>query len=712
MKRLSFLFLFTPALLPAVAPPAVSLTAHGDRLRDGYFRLQATRLGDAALADIRTKADWEKRVPEMRRQFLDMMGLWPLPPRTALRPTVTGTLDGGAFTVEKLHFQSVPGLYVSANLYLPKTRKGPLPAVLYVCGHGPAVIDGVPHGNKVTYQHHAAWLAENGYACLVLDTLQLGELPGLHHGTHRFNMWWWVSLGYTPAGVELWNGMRAIDYLETRKEVDSRRIGVTGRSGGGATSWWVGAADERVKCLVPVAGIADLLAHVSEGYPGRLADGVVAGHCDCMYMVNTYRWDYTQVIALCAPRPLLLGNSDKDDIFPIPGYRRMAGKIEKLYEALGARDRFALLETKGPHKDTPELRSGAFRWLNRWLKNDNAEVSEPERPRIDPRKLKVFTRAPADAINDIAHERFRQPARLDLPESRQVARAWWAGKAPLLEQALLDRVFRGWPERPPALAARPAGDVTHDGVRVRAFDFTSEEAVPLRVWLVQATKTAKPTEILASVVDEAGWREWLADLGSAFRDVLHAGGNPAPRPYPAWNEPRFKQHREVMRRHGWAFAIVAPRGVGPTRWSEASRFDGKPAGHQIRRRFYLLGQTLEGQRVWDVRRAAQCLRGVAPEVPLTLQGTGESGVVALYAALFEPGVAGVDLWRPPASHREGPCLLNVLTVLDVPQAVALLAPRKVRLRVRPDDEPSWSWLRRWQRATGSAAIRVEAAADD
>jgi dipeptidyl aminopeptidase/acylaminoacyl peptidase len=156
--------------------------------------------------------------------------------------------------------------------------------VLYVCGHGPTVIDKVSYGNKVTYQHHGAWFAENGYVCLIVDTLQLGELPGLHHGTSRFGMWWWLSLGYTPAGVELWNAMRAIDYLESRKEVDRKRIGVTGRSGGGATSWWVGAADERVKCVVPVAGIADLLAHVSEGSPGRLADGVVSGHCDCMYM--------------------------------------------------------------------------------------------------------------------------------------------------------------------------------------------------------------------------------------------------------------------------------------------------------------------------------------------------------------------------------------------------------------------------------------------
>ena len=116
-------------------------------------------------------------------------------------------------------------------------------------------------------------------------------------------MWWWQSLGYTPAGVECWNGMRALDYLETRPEVDAKRIGVTGplrRRGdvaGGSP-----AADERVKCVVPVAGIADLHAHVSEGYAGRLRDGVIAGHCDCMYMVNTYRWDFAAGDRPCAPR--------------------------------------------------------------------------------------------------------------------------------------------------------------------------------------------------------------------------------------------------------------------------------------------------------------------------------------------------------------------------------------------------------------------------
>ncbi len=107
-------------------------------------------------------------------------------------------------------------------------------------------MDKISYGSKVSYQHHPAWFAEHGYVCLILDTLQLAEIQGVHHGTSRRGMWWWQTLGYTPAGIECWNAMRALDYLQSRKEVDPKRLGVTGRSGGGATSWWIAAADDRV----------------------------------------------------------------------------------------------------------------------------------------------------------------------------------------------------------------------------------------------------------------------------------------------------------------------------------------------------------------------------------------------------------------------------------------------------------------------------------
>src|SRR5262249_12120241 len=123
------LILLLPSLVLAADP--MPQPSRGDRMLDAYFRAQVQQIADASLADIKTRADWEKKRPELHRQFLDMLGLWPLPPRTDLKPTITGRIETEHFTVEKLHFQSLPGLYVTGNLYLPKQLKGTVPAVLY-----------------------------------------------------------------------------------------------------------------------------------------------------------------------------------------------------------------------------------------------------------------------------------------------------------------------------------------------------------------------------------------------------------------------------------------------------------------------------------------------------------------------------------------------------------------------------------------------------
>ena len=104
--------------------------------------------------------------------------MWPMPERTDLKPVITGKLEQADFTVEKLHFQAMPKLYVTANLYLPKKLEQPAPAILYVCGHSRVITNGVSCGNKAGYQHHGAWFARNGYVCLVIDTVQLGEIRG------------------------------------------------------------------------------------------------------------------------------------------------------------------------------------------------------------------------------------------------------------------------------------------------------------------------------------------------------------------------------------------------------------------------------------------------------------------------------------------------------------------------------------------------------
>ncbi len=129
--------------------------------------------------------------------------------------------------------------------------------------------------------------------------------------------------------------------------------------------------DDRIKVAVPVAGITDLQNHV--------VDGCVEGHCDCMFMVNTYRWDYPVLAALIAPRPLLISNTDKDKIFPLDGVVRTHALVRKIYKLHDAEDKLGLHITEGPHKDTQELRIHAFVWLDRYLKGENRVIERSGR---------------------------------------------------------------------------------------------------------------------------------------------------------------------------------------------------------------------------------------------------------------------------------------------------------------------------------------------
>ncbi len=390
-----------------------------------YFEAEVRRIETNCMADVRTLGDWTGQREERRRQLLDMLGLWPLPARTDLKPVITGRLDGDGFRVEKLQFQSMPGLYVTGNLYLPKGVTGAVPAILYVCGHAEVKTNGVSLGNKTAYQHHGAWLAQHGYVCLVIDTLQLGEIQGDHHGTYRLGQWWWNARGYTPAGVEAWNSMRALDYLETRPEVDRSRFGMTGRSGGGSYTWTTAAVDERVKVAAPVAGMTDLRNHI--------CDGAVEGHCDCMFFVNTHRWDFRLNAALFAPRPLLILNTDADNIFPLDGVTRLFTATRRIYEMYGAYDRIGLVIGPGPHKDSQNLQVPVLRWFNQHLRDQDPPVVRAAEKPFAPEQLRVLDAIPADQRNKTAQEFFgeRLPPNVDSLETLQQLLAGmssWGGR--------------------------------------------------------------------------------------------------------------------------------------------------------------------------------------------------------------------------------------------------------------------------------------------
>jgi len=655
-----FMLLYTHIPCSADERSAIG-PGRADAMLADYFRAETAKLRDRCLTDVKTIEDWQAKRKVYREQLFEMLGLMPLPEKTDLKPVVTGKIEHEQFTVENIHFQSSPGLYVTGNLYIPKGLDKPAPTILYVCGHARVKKDNVSYGSKTAYQHHPAWFARHGYVCLVIDTLQLGEIEGIHHGTYRHKMWWWNSRGYTPAGVEAWNCIRALDYLQTRKEVDAGRFGVTGRSGGGAYSWWIAALDDRIKVAVPVAGITDLQNHV--------VDGCVEGHCDCMYIVNTFGWDYPLVAALVAPRPLLISNSDKDTIFPLDGVTRLHEKVRNIYRLYGAEKNFGLNITEGPHKDTQELRIHAFVWFNRFLKDDSSLIDKPAVKFFEPEQLKVFKELPADEINTRIHESF-------VPKNQQPFSPQSAQQRRALLKTLREKSFGGWPTQEQAgpLNIKQVFSAERHGIRLTVFDFTSQPHVRLRLYLAHRPGIERPEQVVLNVPDEQEWKQWLAAMRIGFADELEDETLPDP------NEENFNHIRQTLKDNNSVLAYAAPRGIGLTAWNPDERKQT-----QIRRRFMLLGQTLDGMRLWDVRRAIQAAGQIEllNDVPVALKGQRLTAGIVLYASLFEPDIAGLDLRHLPGSHREGPVFLNVLRYMDIPQALAM-ASEGTEVRIYPE----------------------------
>ncbi len=635
----------------AYCPP--DRDAPGDEMIQRWLYRKADELHSRFLVGADDAAGWQRLGDRYRREYLYMLGLDPMPAKSPLKATVTGTLKRDGYVVDKLHYQSRPGLYVTGNLYRPdEPPAGRMPAVFYVCGHSYCG----RNGNKTAYQSHGIWLARHGYVCLTVDSLQLGEIASVHHGTYREGRWWWHARGYTPAGVECLNGLRGIDYLVGRDDVDPERIGVTGISGGGAATFWIAAADPRVKVAVPVSGMADL--------PSYVGNRVINGHCDCMFLYNTFQWPWTRIAGLVAPRALLFTNSDGDKIFPMDANRRVIERLKRLYKLLGAGEKVDAFVSHGGHAYREDIRKAALRWINSQLTGDDSDVTDSEvdlvvrggkdeHYPIDPEDLRVFPTdddVPADALNAEIDRHFVPVADVAAP-GPDTFEEW---RADLLAE--LRRVtFGPFPKRVPAAKAVEGESErleTDEGIRVGVSGLGGQADGAKRVLLVVST---------AADMDPG---DWLAG----------------------------------QRRDGDAVVVVSPRGCGPTRWTV------KSPPNTVRRSHVLLGWTQEAGRVWDVAAVARYAKARRGGAEVVVTGSGAAGVLGAYAALIEPDIAGAVVHDPPATHMAdgAPALLNVLRVCDIPDALGMLAPRPLILRTADAE------LTRRVRAIYTAAGAAEA----
>ncbi|RLE67481.1 MAG: hypothetical protein DRJ45_09425, partial [Thermoprotei archaeon] len=454
-----------------------------------YLCREARSITNFSLNTIDNKYKWMRERPKRWRQFIDMLGITEyidMKDRPSLNVTITGVLDRERYVVEKLYFESLPKLYVAGNLYIPKDFSKPMPAILYLCGHA--------RNQKYHYQAHPQRFAELGFVTLLIETIQWGEIPGYHHGTYRYGLFNWYSLGYTPTGVEVWNAIRAIDLLQSRPEVDGNRIGVTGISGGGAMTWYVSAVDDRVKACAPVCGTATIESHVCKF--------TINGHCDCMFWINNYMWDLTDVGALIAPRPLLIASAKRDWIFDINSVRKIYDKLKKLYDILDASDNIRLIETPGPHSYHELSRKAVFSWFLKHLRNIDIPLNEVKDIDLEHREsidsLKVFINGiPSDERTTTVHKWFIKKTSPPNIDSREKLIEY---RRKLIE-TLYEKTFNAFPKEPCNLDMRIELEQEAGEWLGYLIGFTSEEGWRLHIHVTRHRNAKTPTPIVLALLN-------------------------------------------------------------------------------------------------------------------------------------------------------------------------------------------------------------------
>ena len=592
-----------------------------------HLEIRGTEITNQQFRGVGGLEDWKRRRPEVRRMFMDSLGLEPLPPRTPLNAKVTGGLEQRTHRVENVVFESMPGLFVTGNLYLPKTPAGQKsPTIVYVCGHSPN-----PLGAKVEYQRHGVYFAQNGFVSFVLDTIEFGEISGIHHGTHNLEMWYWLSLGYSPAAPEVWNAIRALDYLETRSEVDATKLGMTGRSGGGAITWFTAAADDRIKVAAPVHGTWTVGPHV--------AVDAVRENCDCIYFWNPWRLDLSTVGALIAPRPLKIVNATKDESFPPEGYRRLFEMLKPVYSWYGSEDRIAEFEQPTGHQDLPPYRKEANEWLSRWLTGKVIPFDESNLELADKNKLQVLQSYPPNARNEGIHKDFIPAHEVTVPKSLP---EWQRRRTELLD-ILRTRVFQAFPDRkvPFETWKGPERVWTTRYADSYNVEFATDKSIRVhgQLFIPRNGKARHPALIYAKGETDVVYGIDYDNLLSALTSHVVLVLKPRAVDYPMDN-----------------FRVAATK---------------MTAG--------LLGTTVEGMQLWDVLRSVDYLleEEKLPLSSISLYGRKEMSAVAMYAAALDERITRVIIDNPPESHWTGPAFLNVLRYTDIPEVAALLVPREV-----------------------------------
>jgi len=630
------------------------------RMMQEYFVARVREIEQASIKRkfaLKNKAEAQAYVRDVKAKIRSCFG--PMPAKTPLNAKVTGKVERDVYTIENVIFESRPGFLVTSNLYIPKNRKFPLPGVVASCGHS--------NNGKAgdTYQSFAQGLARQGYVVLIFDPIGQGERlqyindkldskigNGVQEHLYISNQQ--LLTGENFPAWRAWDGLRALDYLLSRREVDPKHVGLTGNSGGGTMTTWLCGLDERWTMAAPGCfvtttrrNLENELPQDSEQYPPQmLALGL----------------DHDDFIAAMAPKPVILLAKERD-YFDVRGSEEAYARLKHLYKLLGAPDNIAMFTGPTGHGYSQENREAMYRFFNRVTKVSDAQAE----PAITLEKDETLYCTPRGQVSELNS---RTVFSFTAEKSKSLAKTRPRLSGAALQQAVTE-VLR-----------LPARTGTPDA---RILNRMTRRQYPTKDFTAYAVETEPNVQaIVYRLSDTPHYSRPLTGQKRAVLYVSHLSGDAELREEPLLRELLASESNA-------SFYTCDVRGIGeslPNTCGENHFFmpygnDYFYAGHAL-----MLDQPYVGQKTFDVLRVLDWLKSYGhTEIHLAAKGRG--AIPATFAALLADNVVQVTLKNALTSYTDIAeseqynwplsCLLpGVLTKFDLPDCYRALEQKKLR----------------------------------
>ncbi|MCL5102616.1 MAG: acetylxylan esterase [Armatimonadetes bacterium] len=649
-----------------------------------------------SLMRFRSLKEWNSRAAQLRQQILASAGLLPMPERTPLNARVFGKIDRGDYVVEKVYFESYPGYYVTGNLYRPNSS-GRFPAVLNPHGHWE---NGRFEDNNVcSVPGRCINFAKQGYVAFSYDMVGFGDswqmvhsaYPNNHYGNtkemlggryadlntdvigfRKDQLLWGTSVG----GLQLWNSIRAVDFLQSLPYVDKNRIACTGASGGGTQTYLLSAVDDRIKVCAPVC----------------MVSAKRQGGCLCENLPNL-RIDTNNVelAALMAPRPMVLISATGDWTRDVPNVELPV--IRHIYDLYGAGDKVSCVLIDDEHNYNRQGREAVYSWFGRWLPSKS--LPQPVREHAfqveNVQDLRVFPekKAPIGALDKEGLVRrliAMSKAQFDANRPKDIKSLDHFRKlySPVLRQAL------SLNDAPDMEAEARGEDVRADCVVTRLVlrDRTRGAEVPAILF----RPLGNPLAEAVLMVHEDGKQGFLNSTGDAGTRVVYE---------------LVKSGREVLLIDCFGTdEHMAPEGSARRSLQES------PNESSAYKWSFTYNRTDTAERVYDILCALNYLQGAGGTREVSVVGSGRAGLWCMLATAFARGIgrtaydtAALDTSSDEAFVKDFdvPCLRKAG---DFNTAIAIAVPRKMLIH-NTQGKFDTSWARDVYKAAGQVeSIKV------